>query len=363
MDISYHGYAATDLYKIDPRFGSNELYSQLIEKAHNLGLKIIMDHVSNHVGMYHPWVNNPPTENWFHGTMENHLNASHDKRVLIDIHIDSSLIKNMKEGWFVKEMPDLNQKNRFLKNYLIQNSLWWIESFGIDGIREDTYPYVNQDFLTNWAGVVFEEYPSFNIVGEVWIHDPVFIAPFQKNNSLVKDFDTKLPSVADFGLFEAFGRVLNRDESIFNIYQFLGKDFLYSNPNMLMTFLDNHDVMRLWDLVSGNLNKYKMALVMLFTIRGIPQIYYGTEIGLPGGNDHGLIRRDMPGGFPDDTINVFDSTGLNNKQQAIFSLLKKLIQLRKKYKAISVGNLIHFPPVNEFYYYIRKFTFKYICSR
>jgi len=356
MDISYHGYAATDLYKIDPRFGTNELYKQLVDKAHSMGLKIIMDHVSNHVGMYHPWVENPPTETWFHGNMDNHVYARHDKSVLIDPYIDSSLYKNMKEGWFVREMPDLDQSELYLKNYLVQNTIWWIESFGIDGIREDTYPYVNQQFLSDWAKMIFIEYPNFNIVGEVWINDPVFLAPFQKNSSVAIDVKTYLPSLTDFGLFEAFGDVLNRNESINTVYQTLSQDYLYSDPNNLVTFLDNHDVMRLWDLVSGDMDKYKMALVMLFTMRGIPQIYYGTEIGLHGGNDHGLIRRDFPGGFIDELDNNLEPKNIISRPEEFLVLIKDLIKLRKENSAFTLGEFTHYPPENEIYIYFRQYA-------
>jgi neopullulanase len=356
MDISYHGYAATDLYKIDPRFGTNALYKELVDKSHSLGLKMILDHVSNHVGMYHSWVSNPPTEDWFHGTMENHLYARHDKSVLVDKYADSSLIKNMKEGWFVTEMPDLNQSNIYLNNYLIQNTIWWIESFGIDGIREDTYPYVDQQFLSDWAKAIFEEYPNFNIVGEIWINDPAFLAPFQKNSSVAIDIDTHLPSVTDFGLMESFGKVLHHGESIYNVYQCLSKDYLYNDPNMLVTFLDNHDVMRVWDLVDGDIRKYKMALVMLFTLRGIPQIYYGTEVGLPGGDDHGLIRRDMPGGFSRNSHRLSALNDLTDQQKSIYNFIKKLIKIRNENNAITLGSLIHFPPENEIYSYVRKFN-------
>lgn len=353
MDISYHGYAATDLYKIDPRFGTIQLYQELVNKAHQKGLKILMDHVSNHVGMYHPWVNNPPSDDWFHGSIESHVEAYHDKKVLLDIHGDSVLQNQIANGWFVKEMPDLNQNNIFLKNYLIQNSLWWIEFTGLDGIREDTYPYVNQQFLSDWAKTIFEEYPRFNIVGEVWIYDPIYLSAFQENSNTSR-MNTYLPSVTDYGLFNALGGILNRNESIKKIYDVLSKDFVFSNPNMLVTFVDNHDVWRLWDLVNGDINKYKMALTILLTTRGIPQIFYGTEIGLPGGDDHGLIRRDFPGGFPGDTRNAFIESDRTEIENEIFNHIKKLNYLRKKYKSLTKGKLIHFPPKNEIYAYLRE---------
>jgi len=360
MDISYHGYAATDLYKIDPRFGSNELYRQLVEKAHRLGLKIILDHVSNHVGMYHQWVKEPPFSNWFHGTPDNHLHAYHDKKVLFDIYATELLKEKVKDGWFVKEMPDLNQENSFLKNYLIQNTLWWVESFGIDGIREDTYPYVNQEFLTDWADAIFNEYPDLNIVGEVWIHDPAYLAGFQGYKTLRSANDTRLPSVTDFGLLTAMESVLRRNQSIYNIYNLLGNDFVYTAPEMLLTFVDNHDIMRLWDMVSGDIERYKLALTLLLTTRGIPQIYYGTEIGIIGGDDHGLIRRDFPGGFEADKFNKFTKNDRNSLENEIFDYLKQLLSLRKKYKSLTEGKLTHIPPSDEIYTFFRNTEYEKI---
>lgn len=352
---SYHGYAATDFYRIDPRFGSNELYKELVEKAHDLNIKIIMDHVSNHVGVYHPWIDNLPTNDWLNGSINNHLYNTHRKEVLYDIHADRTEKEKVQRGWFVDEMPDLNQENPYLKNYLIQNTLWWIEETGIDGIREDTYPYSDPGYLSQWLHNIFTEYPGFNVVGEIWIHDPVFLAPYQKESRLIQNYHPLLPSITDFGLFEAFGRVFNRNQSIDELYTFISRDFLYPDPHGLLTFLDNHDVMRLHDLVDGNTQKYKMALKILLTMRGIPQIYYGTEIGLAGGPDHGQIRADFPGGFPGDSPSAFDKIGRNQKENEIFDFLSNIISIRRKYIALQKGSLVHLPPANEIYTYFREF--------
>jgi len=354
MPISYHGYAATDLYSIDPRFGTNMDYYNLVEKAHEKGIKVIMDHVVNHIGLYHPWMASLPDSSWLNGSIEHHDWNRHQKEVLFDPYADSLEIKNLLYAWFVDIMPDLNQKNEFLAKYLIQNTLWWIESAGIDGIREDTYPYADAEFLSRWANIIIQEYAEFKIVGEVWIHDPVFIAPFQANSRLSSDLNTNLPSVTDFGLFEAFGRVFNRDQDISEFYSILGKDFLYPDPNNLLTFIDNHDVMRLMDLVDRDLQRYIMALKMLFTIRGIPQIYYGTEIGLTGGKHHGEIRRDFPGGFPEDTRDAFTAEGRSEVENMIFEKLKALIEIRKRNHALSCGRTIHFSTIDNFSLYIRE---------
>jgi glycosidase len=353
MDISYHGYAATDLYRIDPRFGDNQLYKKLVHIAHEKGIKIIMDHVSNHIGRSHRWMNNLPMPDWINGSSDNHLVNLHHKESLYDPHDDPTLRKNVQNGWFVNEMPDLNQKNAFLAQYLIQNTIWWIEHTGIDGIREDTYPYADLNYYSRWARSILEEYPDFNIVGEVWIHDPVFLAPFQRNSRLAKEFDSYLPSVTDFGLFEAFGRIFNRNQSIQELYNFISRDFLYSDPLNLLIFLDNHDVMRLADLVKGNRQRYKMALQILLTTRGIPQIYYGTEIALPGGTDHGEIRADFPGGFPGTERNTFKREGRTESENEIWDFVQQMIRIRKENRALSAGKLVHIPPENEFYPYFR----------
>ncbi len=353
MNISYHGYAATDFYNIDPRFGTNELYKELVTKAHQVGLKIIMDHVSNHIGIYHPWIANLPTKDWLNGTLNNHEKNFHEKQSLNDIHSDSLSRNNVQNGWFVDEMPDLNQKNPFMANYIIQNTLWWIEFAGIDGIREDTYPYADLHFLANWAEAIFKEYPNFNIVGEVWIHDPAFLSTYQTGSNLTKKFDSHLPSVTDFGLFEAFGRVFNRHQSIGEIYSFLSRDFLYPDPYNLVIFLDNHDVMRTIDLVDGDIQRFRMTLQILLTTRGIPQIYYGTEIGLKGGEDHGEIRRNFPGGFPGDERSAFESEGRTAEENEIWQFLNNLIKMRKAHRSLSKGKLLHFPAFNEFYIYFR----------
>jgi glycosidase len=353
MTISYHGYGATDLYRIDPRFGTNDLFCKMVDEAHKHNLKIILDHVSNHVGIEHPWMKNLPMPDWINGSIDNHQLNHHGKEILRDIHGDSILAQNTLTGWFVSEMPDLNQKNPYLANYLIQNTLWWIEISGIDGIREDTYPYVEQDYLSRWAKTVLTVYPKFNIVGEVWIQDPAFIAPYQQDGMLTRQGNTHLPCVTDYGLFDAFGDLFYRRQSIATIYKCLSHDFLYPNPYNLLIFIDNHDVLRLMDVVQGDVRRFKMALQMLFTLRGIPQIYYGTEIGLRGGPDHGLIRADFPGGFSYNSRNAFTRTGRTNQENELFDFLQNLLSLRKRYPALMMGKMIHLPVIDEFYVYFR----------
>ncbi len=351
MPISYHGYAATDLYKIDPRFGSNILYKQLVDKAHKRNIKIIYDHVSNHVGINHVWVKNPPCKDWFHGTPENHLPAMHDKMAPFDIYADSSVIKYLYEGWFVNEMPDLNQKNKHVANYLVQNLIWWIEFAGLDGIREDTYAYVNQEFLAKLVKEIKSEYPHLEFVGEVWTGEPEFLATYMKNNKFGNE-KTELNVITDFAFRDGLAEFL-RNGNLYPLYNTIAKDYIYAAENKRMIFADNHDVPRIAFLADGNTQKIKSAFILLFTMRGIPQMLYGDEIGMRGGEEHGEIRSDFPGGWTEDKRNAFTRRGRTSSENEIFDFVKSLISLRKNHTVFADGKLIHFPPHNNVYFYFR----------
>ena len=351
--ISYHGYSATDFYKIDPRFGTFDLYKKLVNDAHYLGLKIIWDHVNNHISIDHPWMKDLPFKDWINGTVNHHQMTRHDKLAFADIHRDSSTIINTTKGWFTNEMPDLNQTNPYLSNYLIENTIWWIEATGIDGIREDTYPYSDQLFLSKWAKSILTEYPKFNIVGEVWTGDAVFLSSFQKNSFYPKKINSYLPSLTDYATYDTYTSFLKGTSNLSTIYEDYAKDFIYSNPNDLLTFIDNHDVPRALLQSNGNIKKFEMALMMLLTSRGIPEIYYGTEIGIEGGRDDGSIRADFPGGFPLDTRNAFTSNGRTKTENEIYNFVHHLLQLRKTYKSLSIGTLIQFPPANDVFIYFK----------
>lgn len=352
---SYHGYAATDFYKVDPRLGSNELYKKFVDEAHSKGLKIIMDHVANHFSDDHPWIKNLPIKDWINGSVKNHLNANHNKMVFTDLYSDSSTIHHVEEGWFTNEMPDLNQENPFVANYIIQNTIWWIEYSGIDGIREDTYPYNDQKFMARWAKEVLNEYPTLNIVGEVWTGEPAFLAGYQGSSKLKRDFNTNLPALTDFGLRDIFVNYLEGKSGLFNIYNVLAKDYLYADPENLVTFVDNHDVARAMYFAKENIEKAKIAYTILLTTRGIPSIFYGSELGMSLTPDHGTLRAPFPGGFPSDERNAFTKEGRNDYENIFYNHLNKLLQIRKKYKALQKGKLIHFPPVDETYIYFREF--------
>ena len=354
MWMSYHGYAATDLYKVDARFGSNEEYKRFVELAHQKDLKVIYDHVSNHIGVNHLWTKNPPFANWFNGSVENHISTNHNKIAIMDIHSDSVTLEINETGWFENYMPDLNQRNEFLSNYLIQNTLWWIEYSGVDGIREDTYPYANHRHMAKWAQVIIDEYPRFNIVGEVWKGEPAFLSAYQKNAKVPGGFVSNTPAITDFGLADSFRRWLRGEKSLYDIYETLTMDYLYNDPMNLVTFLDNHDVERALFIADTNYAKYKTALTMLLTTRGIPQIYYGTEIGIIGSRQHGTIRSAFPGGFPGDARNAFIEGGRTEKENDIFNHLKKILEIRNSFNSLQTGSLIHFPPYKGVYYYFRQ---------
>ena len=350
--ISYHGYASTDFYGIDPRFGKNEDYRNLVSEAHKRGMKVILDHVSNHIGLNHPWMKNLPYPDWIHGTVKNHINAMHEKMSYFDTHGANEVTVHLEQGWFVNEMPDLNQNNPHVANYIIQNTLWWMEYAGADGIREDTYSYVNPFFLSNWAANVLNEYPASNIVGEVWSGVPAYLAAYQEK-SKVRDFNTYLPCVTDFALRDAFAAFLTGKDNLSRFYTVFSKDYLYENPDNLLTFIDNHDLVRPMLLADGNIDKVKLAYAILLTSRGIPEILYGDEIGMTGGKSDGKIREDFPGGWATDKTNKFNYDNLTPKEKDLFDTIRKLIELRKRFPALSSGKMTHFPVRNNVYYYIK----------
>ncbi|MFN3694022.1 MAG: alpha-amylase family glycosyl hydrolase [Ignavibacterium sp.] len=354
MWMSYHGYAATDLYKIDPRFGSNELYKKLVDDAHKKDLKIIMDHVSNHIGINHWWIKDLPFKKWINGEPGNHLPANHNKMTFPDPYSPGESVDLTWNGWFTDYMPDLNQGNPFLKKYLIQNTIWWIEYLGIDGIREDTYPYVNQYYLSDWAKIILDEYPSFNIVGEIWTGEAPYLAAYQRNNKFGLKLNSNLPSVTDFALADAFRDYLSGKKGLEGIFNILAMDYIYSEPENLLTFIDNHDIARGLYLANGNIQKFKIALTILLTTRGIPKILYGTEIGIVGDDRHGTIRTPFPGGFKFSDHNAFTKCGRTDFENDIFNFTQKLISLRKNFQSLSSGRLTHYYPFNNVYVYFRK---------
>ena len=352
---SYHGYATTNLYRIDPRLGNNADYKELVNQAHAHQIKIIFDHVSNHIGIGHPWLHKLPSDNWLNGSIAEHESDKHYLMSINDPYADAQTRQLVHSFWFVDSMPDLNQKDPCLANYLIQNTLWWIEFSGIDGIREDTYPYSDQEFLARWAGTILNQYPNFNIVGEAWTNSPASIAMFQEGSLLPNQQETNLPCVMDFPLCQAFRQYLEGTGRLQDIYTILAQDFLYSNSNNLLTFFDNHDMARGVFIAEGNIRKVKQVLAMLLTLRGIPQLFYGTEINMMGGESHVQLRANFPGGFPNDKRSAFSSVGRTKSENDIFNYLKKLLQIRKTHLTLTRGKLIHYPPTyhHDIYKYLR----------
>jgi len=271
-----------------------------------------------------------------------------------DIHSSQLTDENVTAGWFVDEMPDLNQKNPFVKNYLLQNAIWWIEYSGLDGIREDTYPYADPDFQSEMAKRILKIFPRFNIVGEVWTGEAAFLAPYQRGSKLNKGTDTHLPVVTDFGLRDDYYDFLKGRSNLHSIYNVIAMDFLYKNPNDLLVFADNHDLARAMFNSDGNTDKVKLVFTHMLTSRGIPQILYGTEIGMVGNEDHGIIRSDFPGGFPNDSLNSFKASGRTSGQNELFLFFQKLLSVRGKYKSLSNGVMTHLPPRDNVYIYTKK---------
>ena len=354
---SYHGYAITDLYKIDQRFGSNEEYVSLIEKCHARGIKMIQDMVINHIGNQHWLVLDPPEKNWIHQFPE-FTRSNYRSEVVSDPYQSSYDLNKMSNGWFDYTMPDVNQSNPLFATYLIENSLWWIEYAGIDGIRMDTYPYPDKNFMAIWAQRILEEYPKFNIVGEVLMNLKPLIAYWQQGAVNKDGYQSHLPSVIDFPLTNAVNAALNEkgswDGGLARVYTNLSQDFIYPDANANVTFLDNHDMSRYYYNMGKNMNKFKMGLIFLLTTRGIPQLYYGTELLMDGDYSiHPTVRRDMPGGWKEDQVNSFAASGRSIEQNEAFDFMKKLLSWRKTKPVIHQGKLVHFIPEDNIYVYFR----------
>ena len=362
---SYHGYAITDFYNIDPRFGTNEDYANLVKSSHEKGLKVIMDMIFNHASIYNRLIKDLPSEDWIH-QFDKFTRSNFRASTIPDPHA-SEYDKNIfLTGWFDTHMADLNQKNELLVNYLIQNSIWWIEFSGIDGIRIDTQPYSEKDFITKWSSRIFEEYPAFNVVGEAWLQKESVTAYFQKDAPNRDGYNSGIPSVTDFPMYYALSKAFNeRDgwtEGLAKVYYVLAQDFLYSAPENNLIFCDNHDLDRIYSSLGENFGKWKMAMATLLTMRGIPMIYYGTEILMTGnaGDGHGFIRKDFPGGWPGDKTNAFTQEGRTKQQNEAFGFLQNLLKWRKSNDAVHFGELKHFVPSEDTYVYFRHFDDKCI---
>jgi glycosidase len=355
---SYHGYAITDYYKVDARFGSNEDYKRLVKEAHKKGLKIIMDMVANHCGTGCYWNNDLPAHDWYNqwpeftrsnyrGITQSDPNSSaydHDKMV---------------KGWFDHTMADLNQHNPYLAEFLIQNTIWWIEYLGLDGIRQDTYPYAYKDFMAQWMRRILEEYPEYNVVGEVWLNYAPLVAYWLDNEKNMDGYRSHLTNVFDFPLMYALNRAFNEkdgwDRGTLALYETLAQDYLYADPMKLVVMTDNHDGDRFYTKMQEDIQKFKLGMAFVATVRGIPQVYYGGEVLMTGKehDGHGYIREDFPGGWKGDKINAFEGENLSGEQQEALSFTKRLLNWRKTNKAVQYGEFTHYIPEDGVYVYFR----------
>ena len=357
---AYHGYATTDYYRVDPRFGTNDEYRNLIAESHKRGIKVVMDMIFNHSGSSHPWIDDLPSKDWLNYPDGDKLTNFRLSTINDPYASDYDRTRSVK-GWFVPSMPDLNQENPHMMRYLIQNSIWWIEYSKIDGIRMDTYPYADMAPMAQWIADVQKEYPGYNIVGEAWYGDVAGTAYWQRRSRLNKQGDPNLPTVMDFPTMiiatQAFHEnTLEYGQGLNKIYNRLSLDYLYENPKNVLTFLDNHDTDRFLLTEPQNLGSWKQGVAFLLTTRGIPQIYYGTELLMHGDKKKtdGDVRKDVPGGFPGDTINAFSKEGRTALQNEAIDFLSKVATWRKGNKVISEGTLKHFMPENGMYVYERR---------
>lgn len=358
---SYHTYGQSDVYRIDPRYGTNEEYKKLADEMHKRGMKLIKDYVTNHWGAEHWMFKDMPTYDWFH-QFPGYAQSNYRMTTQYDINGSKRDAKYCMDGWFVPSMPDLNQSNPLVLNYLIQNAIWWIEYADLDGFRVDTYSYNDKEGIAKWTKAITDEYPYFNIVGEVWMHDQAQISYWQKDSPIAKiqSYNSNCPSVMDFTLHDVFGNVFNEDRAdwsngMIKFYENFVNDFLYADSNNLLIFLENHDTGRFNHIYQNDFKKYQLGMTIMATMRGIPQLYYGSEIGMAGdkGKGDADIRQDFPGGWEGDVNNAFLASGRTAEQAKYFDFSKKVLNWRKNKEVIHTGKLTHYIPENNVYVYFR----------
>lgn len=378
---SYHGYATTDYYRVDPRFGTNDEYRRLTDEAHAKGLKIVMDMIFNHCGFEHPWIKDMPSKDWLNTpewlydrkdktkaeVNRKYMQTTYKLTPTVDPYASAIDLKETVDGWFVPSMPDLNQRNPHVIRYLIQNSIWWIETVGIDGIRMDTYPYADADAMALWMKTIDEEYPNFNVVGETWVSDPPYTAAWQKD-SKISQRNSYLKTVMDFSFHAKINQAKyeNTDGSgngMNRIYENFVYDYLYPNPSSVMAFVENHDT----DRFLGNgrdTTALKQAMAILLTVKRIPQLYYGTEILMNGTKEKtdGYVRKDFPGGFPGDDHNAFTAGGRTPEENDMFTWLSRLLHWRQGNDVITKGSQTQFIPYNGVYVIARRYNGKNVMT-
>lgn len=358
---SYHGYAITNHYKVDPRFGTLEDYKALALKAKQKGIKLIFDEVLNHTGTGYWWMNDLPFKNWLNKT-DSFVMTNHRRTVNEDLYAAAYDKDLMTNGWFDKTMADMNGQNPYMANYLIQNTIWWIETLQLGGVRQDTYGYSDKTFLKNWSCSILNEYPNFSTVGEEWSLNPLITSYWQKGKENKDGYTSCVTTTMDFPLQASLVDALKEPEDFYagkglsKLYETLANDFVYANPDQVMLLGDNHDMDRLFMQLNQDVDLTRMALTYLLTIRGIPQFFYGTEVLMDNTGHHkndGLIRSDFPGGWATDSINAFTGKGLTASQQAMQAYIKQLLNWRKKNSVFANGKTLHFAPFNAVYVYFR----------
>lgn len=378
---SYHGYATTDYYRVDPRFGTNDEYRRLTDEAHAKGLKIVMDMIFNHCGFEHPWINDMPSKDWLNTpewlydrkdktkaeVNRKYMQTTYKLTPTVDPYASAIDLKETVDGWFVPSMPDLNQRNPHVIRYLIQNSIWWIETVGIDGIRMDTYPYADAGAMALWMKTMDEEYPNFNVVGETWVSDPPYTGAWQKD-SKISQRNSYLKTVMDFSFHAKINQAKYEDtdgsgNGMNRIYENFVYDYLYPNPSSVMAFVENHDT----DRFLGNgrdTAALKQAMAILLTVKRIPQLYYGTEILMNGTKEKtdGYVRKDFPGGFPGDDHNAFTAGGRTPEENAMFTWLSRLLHWRQGNDVITKGSQTQFIPYNGVYVIARQYDGKNVMT-
>lgn len=353
---SYHGYAFTDHYKVDPRFGGDSAYKRLINEMHKRGMKMVQDAVYNHVGTEHWFVLDPPTKDWLH-QWPSFTQTSYKDQVLFDPYASKADLKKMSDGWFVRSMPDLNQDNPYVANFLIQHAIWTVEEYGIDGWRIDTYAYNDLEFMNRCNKALMDEYPKLTIFGETWVHGVPNQSFFVRNNYNIP-YKSNQPGVTDFqtlwGIQETMTKDFGWTEGVNRLYTTLAYDFVYKDPMQNVVFLDNHDLSRFYSVIGEDLEKYKMSIGWLLTTRGVPQWYYGAEILMKGmANPDGWVRMDFPGGWPGDKVNKFTAAGRTAQENETFNYVRTLANYRKTSSAIKTGKLMQFVPDDWVYTYFR----------
>ncbi len=353
---SYHGYAFTDHYKVDRRFGTNADYLEYVKESHNKGLKVVKDAVYNHSGINHYLIRDLPSKTWTHN-WDKFTRTNYRASTLMDPYASQADKKLMLDGWFDTSMPDMNQNNIHVSRFLIQNSIWWIEEYGIDALRVDTYPYSDQKFMSRLTKTIYDEYPGFTIFGEAWVTgvtEQVWVTSgFHKG----KDFTSYMDGITDFSIKDAIIATVKEDfgwdSGVAKIYNALAWDYMYKDPSANVIFIDNHDLDRFLGIAKGNLKDYYMALGILFTTRGIPQLFYGAEINMDRGGAHGYLRQDFEGGWPKDKVNKFSSQGRTEEENQTWNYISKLANWRLTNPAVQTGKLMQFVPEDNVYVYFR----------